>query len=475
VIIWDAFYTYFLMTGERVKLFAFLILVTAFFLRKNKTAASIISSIGQIQPHLMISFILLVAVSLRVGWILWSPHIGPSAGTEDYIMLRHARELAAGQGYISTAGEFSADRPIGHALWLALIFKLFGENIWLIESLQVLFSAVAVFLVYRVARCAFSAPVSYLAAFLLAVYPPAIFATKILLEEHLFIILWLGGILILISDFQKPAWRKIISAGLLFGIAAHFRTHAFLMGALVLFAWLVLKRGFWQGFARALVVQALIIGCALPWAVRNYARLGAPILYSTWVGPAFYYANNSVSNVRYPVNPIPEEGGDMDFLTANSEVGRNRTGMKAAVEWILGHPGTFLQKSVGRAIYMLGLNREGWTVQDNFHTIREGRDPPSTFLKRQLDKMDNDYYGIIFLLSLFGVGFFLLMRRKISNWPSGCWILMTLLYYIAICAITIGYRKYRLPIEPLFCMFAAYGIAAAWAGLKTKKVKQATQ
>lgn len=473
MIVWGALRDYFLLTAENLKIAVLSILVFALIFRRTSLIKNVYQRLARINPRAGIFAILAVAFLLRLGWIIWSPHAAPSAGTEDMVMIQHARDLAEGHGYRTLDGAFSADRPIGFALWLSLFFRTLGENLFIVELVQVLWQVIAIFLIFYLARQTIHPPgIAYLSAFLLAIYPTSVFASKVLLEEHIFIPLWLSGILLLVLDFQKPKWLKIICAGLIFGVSAHFRTFSFAMGLVVFSLWFFSKRGIRMALKRALIVQLLILVLALPWAVRNYYRLGAPVLYSTWVGTVLYFANNHISDVRYPVNPTLAQGGDPEFIFAKNELNRSRAGQKAALRWIFQHPGTFFQKAIGRVIYMMGIDREGWIVKDNFYTIRQGRLRPPEGLIAYFDRIDNDYYRFIILFALFGL-FLFIFSPKLDLKEQSFWcVIWTLGYYLSIVAITLNNRKYRFAIEPLLCLLAAYGFYLSWFGY-VQKPKQA--
>ena len=459
MILWNACYDYFIHKGSKPKLIAFGILAALFLLKKFGIIARLRSWCCQVPKKIWLVLALLLGGLLRILWVLWSPYSPPAAGTEDYVMIRHGRELAEGSGYITTTGLPSADRPIGYALLLAGIFKTVGVNLDVIAALNILCSMVTLWLVYRIGKQIHSEAVGIGAAFLYAFYPTSIFSTPIVLEEHFFIPIWLGGISLLIEDYKRKDLKKVVAAGLLFGIAAHFRTFSFAMGLVAFFVWVLFKRSFRQAFVRLLLIQFLILLFAIPWAIRNQQKLGEPVLYTTWVGATLYISNNEISDVRYPINPTPEQGGDRAFSQAQTEIERNRTGKAAALTWIKANPGLFIQKALGRVVYMLGLTREGWVVKDNFNSIRQGRNRPSDKVIGKIDKMDNDYYGVIFLLAVFGVVMLFFRREPLAQQGGVVYLLVTLAYYLSIIAITLGHRKYRFPIEPFFCILAAYGIS----------------
>ena len=276
------------------------------------------------------------------------------------------------------------------------------------------------------------------------------------MDEHLFIPLWLAGIFLIISDLNNPKIWKIIVAGLICGVAAHIRTYAFAMGLVVFLLWILTRKNFRAAFLRGLLMQVLIISLAVPWAIRNYHVFGKPVFYTTIVGMMLYYGNNPNLD---PINPpLNEKGGDSRYLEARNEAFQNEGGKKAAYEWITAHPREFLDRAVSRLFYNLGLDSEQWIITDNFNTIAPGHSPPSETSKKIFAQLDHNYYVVIFLLALLGLLIFLLNdKNNISR--GGVWCLMlTLGYYLGMIALTVGHRKYRFVIEPLFCLIAAYGL-----------------
>lgn len=470
MIAWNAFVDYFVDPGEKVKTAIIVITVLAVIFRNKLFVQKVFNFLKSIGENKLLLAVILIGFALRLGWILWSPHIEPSANTEDYKILYHARNIAAGEGVHHLDGRPTAVRPIGYSLFLAGFFKVFGERMLLVEFLQVLFQTLSIFILFKIGSQIRGKAVGLLAAGLYAIYPTSIYASKIVLEEHMFIPLWLGGLSLMIWDFNKPHWGKVICGGLILGISAHFRTYGFLMGGIVFLMWFFMKRQYGMAFLRGFVIQLLIISWAVPWAIRNYHAFGEPILYTSAIGRAFYYSNNHTADVRWPINPTLEQGGDRDFILAKDEVAQSNAGKKAAFKWIKENPGTFVQKAIGRTIYMLGLSREGWTVQDNFHTLKEGRQRPSGDFISRLDKMDSDYYGLIFLLALIGFTLFWFDKNRDYNRKNFYYIFLTLAYYLAIVALTIGHRKYRFSIEPIFCLLAGYGIYQLWFSVAAKRL-----
>ncbi len=463
MIAWDAFFTYIFKPAENIKVIVLLILLAAILLRRTRTLRGFFDYIYGASYTNAIFVILTLAFLLRLGWVMWSPHVPPAAITEDAYILRHASELANGDGFISLEGHYTARRPIGYPLFLAILIKLFGTDLFVAELFQVGFGVLVVFCLYVLGTRLGSQTFGFLAALLYTFYPTAVMSTKVIMDEHLFILLWLLSIMFLIADYQEPSYKKVIVAALCLGMSAVFRTYSLMTAPIAFLVWFLVKRDFLKGVYRGLILTALMILCAAPWAIRNYYRLGSPIFYTSLLGVHLYYANNPTSDVRFPVNPPPEQGGDVDFLTAKTEPQRDKAGQRAALRWIVQHPDIFIQKAIGRICYMLGFNREGWVVEDNFKTVESQSKMPSPKLRKNLEKWEQYYYVFVFIFACLGSFIYLVDLKETGDSRGMSYVVLTVAFYILITGIGLNHRKYRFVIESLLCLLAAYGLLGAFS------------
>ena len=471
MIAWNAFVEYLLKPATNIKVFVLIILVSALFVRRKKGLGNFLDSFQEATMGKALFAILGIAFLLRLGWVLWSPHVPPSPITEDAYIWRHANELAAGVGFKSPLGAYTARRPIGYPFFLSLLIRLFGPEMFIAELFQVGFGVLSVFFLYVLGKKLGSEFLGILAAGLYALYPTAIMSTKIIMDEHLFIVFWLAGMIFLVSDYQEPSYFHAFLAGLAVGLSALFRTYSIITIPVVFLMWGLFRKNIRQALARAALMAFLAFLCALPWAIRNYYRLGSPIFYTPLLGVHLYYANNPTSDIRYPVNPAPEKGGDEGFLKAKTEHEQDRAGQIAAWKWIRQNPQLFFQKAIGRMCYMLGFNREGWVVEDNFTTLAPGAQMPSPKLRKKLEKAEQYYYVAIFLLAIAGTFFYFANGFSTGDPRGAGFIILNVIFYITVTAIGLNHRKYRFVIEPLFTLLAAYGLVAMFSLNLTERAK----
>ncbi len=470
----NSFVNYMLYPADNLKIILAVILAISFIFRRSPLASKIYDAFSKIPVKPSLIIILAVSFALRLFWIFWSQHVPPAPISEDILIWTHAKDLVAGYGFRSYwTQQPTAFRPIGYPLVLAGLFKLFGPHLVLAEILQVFLNVLCVFCVFYISKQIVSPQFGLLAALLYGFYPTAIMSTKILLDEHLFLVLWMVSIILLISDFQKPAWSKVIVAGFATGLSAIFRTYSIITCGIAFVVWAVAKRNFAGAVKRGAVIAFLTVLCAVPWGVRNYLRFGAPVLWTTAIGTNMYFANNPTSNVRYPVNPDLEHGGDPGFLTPNlSEIQKDYAGRKAAMNWIKNNPLIFVDKMIGRGFYMMGFDPEGWVIDDNFTNLKSGAQPPSRRTKKFLMKTEQAYYFVAFIFALIGSIIYFIQKKSSGKEEGMIYIIVTVLLYIFATVVALGHRKYKFPIEPFLCILAAYGITQIFFGHVTERMKK---
>lgn len=454
--LWTDFLYYYVKPAWGIKIFFLISVVFLYLFFKTAYGAAVASAWNSKNRRRIIISLVFLGVFLRFVWLIWTPYAPGAAHTEDVIMLRHAHQIATGQGFIDSAGASTAGRPVGYPFLLSLLEPASGNiNLFYLGLLNILLAGITLCVIYIIGDMLGGALVGVFALVLTAFYPTLILSTKIVFEEHFYIPIFLGGIAFLISDYKKPQLWKLLTAAMLTSLSAYFRPFSSVMAVTVFIVWCLGRREFRKALVRAVIFQFILILVAMPWAIRNQCKLGKPVLYTTLIGGVLYYGNNENPNqVIFPL----DQGGNPAYHLAKNEIERNAAGLRLAKEWIAVHPQEFLYRVGWRLLYFLGLRRESWVLTDNFHTLEKSRKPPPAYLERLLSKIENQYYVFVFLWAAVGCLMGFLKRR--SNQGTILWIIVTILCYLAIIGLTMSHRKYRYVIEPLFCLLAAYGMGS---------------
>ena len=342
-----------------------------------------------------------------------------------------------------------AHRPPVFALILAGIYSTAGRAVVPVVAVQILFSILATFLLYRLAvRSTGSRLAAWLAALVSALYPVLVMQDVQIMETALFRGLVCLVTLQLLDLGRRPSIRGAAVLGLTAGLTVLTRTT--LLPFLLLSAfWLLFMWG--RRIPRLVPVAitgALLFLAALsPWLVRNAMLFGELHLItgsgrSIWIGSCEevfeYYPKASIDVAEWRAwKAIPKE--EQARLVSLSELDFDRAMKDRAVADLKLHP---------ERIRPLALLKTGAAFSPFLN-------PTTT-----LDEMDHRFgkvkeilysstYGPLLLLGIPGLLLLLVRRRSAA--------LLLLLHYAAFEVVTVIYwahSRHRYYLDPFLAIAA---------------------
>jgi len=180
-------------------------------------------------------------------------------------------------------------RPPGYPLFLALIFKIFGDKYAPVISCQILLSLFTVWLTYRLGRVLFGEVAALLAAFVLAMDPISILYAHYFLTETLFTLVLAIAILWWKRSVQDASFAFSAFSGIMLGACILIRPIASYLPLLMLLVGIIYHRG---GPMRRLIGPLwFLLWClalAGGWMIQNRRMTGTPVL-STIEGKNYLY------------------------------------------------------------------------------------------------------------------------------------------------------------------------------------------
>jgi len=163
----------------------------------------------------------------------------------------------------------TAFRPPLYPLVLGGVYAVTGPKLGAAQALNVVLGSGVVGLSSQLAWRMAGRRAGVVTGFLAAVYPPLVFNDGVPLSEPLGLLLLVATVLLLLD-------RRAASAGVTSGLLLLTRPSAQLY-VLVLVAWVVWRLG-WKRASYFVVCAALVL---TPWLVRNWVRLGTPVLVTS--------------------------------------------------------------------------------------------------------------------------------------------------------------------------------------------------
>ena len=362
------------------------------------------------------------------------------------------REIAAGD-WLGEGVFFQA--PL-YPYFLGLFFKLSGPELNRLYLGQMVLGAISCGLLFLAGRSFVSLGVGAAAGLLLAFYGPAVFfdglVQKTVLATFLLVLLlWLMGL-----SLRRRHGLIWCAMGVALGLLSLTRENARLL-VVVLAVWAALHFGAHSRRARAGWILALLLGLGavlLPVAVRNYAVGGEFVLTTSQMGANFYIGNNPLSHGFYvplvPGQHHPDREQENAQALAERALGRELSPGEVSAYW-MGRAWDYIRNRPGSwARLMLtkcGLLWNAYEVPDanDFYFYQE-----FSWVLKGLGRVN--HFGVLCPLAVAGLILTWGRRRQL-------WVLYALL--LAVAGATVAFfifARYRFPLVPILCIFAAAGL-----------------
>lgn len=377
------------------------------------------------------------------------------AGDDSQIYYNTAINLVEGKGYSITTPEIYQELPAffkptgipdtyyqnfyppGYPVFLSILYRVFGTSILVYAIPQIILGGATCYLVYVIARNAFSSKIGLLACFLLAIYHPLIWWTSYIRAETLFIFLLLLTIVFLMKAVQKNLDLKyIIFSGIALGMSCLCRTVVMYLPIFIVsyFVILSVKKDKKRLFLSTVVFLLTFCVTLAPWSYRNHKIFKTYSVTSSDAWATFYGCNVMSPDLPffdlYEIK-FPEE--KKDILLPGGE-------KAACIAFVKDRPLTYAKLCLKRFVAF-------WSPITK---------KPS-FIKKVLDTF---IYIIVFPMAFYGFYKSKWWTNPRSGFRPAPTLLITVILYYTLLHSAVGVDDaliYRYPIIPLICIFSAYG------------------
>lgn len=364
-----------------------------------------------------------------------------------------ATRIAAGDWW----GDEAFYQAPAYPYFLAVVYSLFGHELWAAHVLQMAMGALSCVFVFGATRILFGWGAGVAAGVILAIYAPAIFFDGVIGKASLGLLLMTGLLLLLVRFQRSASVGGILGAGAVLGVLALTRENALiLLGAIPVWLWLRFRDR--DAKQRLQWLGAFALGAALvlaPVGLRNYAVGDTFALTTSQLGTNFYYGNHAGATGSYepllPGRSTPDyESRDAKRL-AEQALGRELSAGGVSDYW-LSRGLDFVRESPGE---WLVLNLRKVAMVWNEFEIADTEDVYvyAEFSPLLSALLRFAHFGL--LVPLAAAGAVLTWRRREDAW---------LLYWMA-AVFTIGVAiflvlaRFRFPLVPLLAPLAGAAIA----------------
>ena len=376
--------------------------------------------------------ILFLAFLLRLAWALIVP-VEPVSDSSMYHTF--AREIAAGRGYRFPNDNLTVYWPAGPAALYGLLYSIFGPSGWVVAAINIVMGTATVGLIGVLGFRTFGEKAGLLAGLLAAIWPLWIQFSTVLSSELPFVLLICGALVVYGTHRIPDAIRVIVYTALL--VAAAFMRPTAIPLILILPALRFIYTRSFKQTALDLVLAIVVAGALFtPWALRNQAVFGSPVLVSANFGANLWMGNNPDSIGGYM--PLP----DKKF---RNEVVRDEYFKDKAFSFIKDNPKQYIMLCIQRIQHSFSRETIGvaWNKLDFSPRI-------VTIIKAG----SSGYWLLVFALAIAGA-----IRFVWSN-PIRIFEPMILIsgLFMAVAVLVVGQDRYHMPLMPFVAIFAAYFI-----------------
>jgi hypothetical protein len=406
---------------------------------------------GWFARHRALVVILAVALVMRLVALrsFFTSHPRTYLFAHPYEMGLVANSLIHGLGYSSPFGGSTGPTAIvapGYPTLIAPIFLIFGSDTFAsalaITGLQIVISLLTIWLMMRVTREMLDSRTAILAGAFWALSLPLLWIPTIFWETSISAFAFVGIVALAIHCQREPTRAAWILLGVCCGIAALINP-ALLPSLLAIMGWIAYQTRRVARTAAVAGLLALLLVYA-PWPIRNAYRFHAFIPMRSTVGLELYMGNRPGATGHLDESLFPMfNRQELASYISKGEVAYTNDQATQAWGYIRAQPGHFLNLSLRRAY--------------RFWTGTGYVDGPIIYEVHAL------------LTTVLGFAGLILIYRKRARWFAIVMSLPLLLfpfpYYI-----THAEFRYRLNIDPLLTILAAYAVtqlAAAWSSRRS--------
>jgi 4-amino-4-deoxy-L-arabinose transferase-like glycosyltransferase len=348
-----------------------------------------------------------------------------------------AQSQVAGQGLSSPFGGSTGPTALlapGYPAIIALFFRIFGSFTFTaaiaVMAMQLLFSLLTVFFIMQVARRSFGIRTANISGAFWAVSLPLIWMPTIFWETCLSALLLVSMMALALHCERSPSVPLWALMGAYSGLAGLVNP-SLLPALLAVMAWAAwqTRKTLWY-LPVALLALSMVFA---PWPIRNARVLHAFIPLRSTVGFELWVGNRAGASGFLEESQFPIfNRWEYDQYAAKGEVAYMRDKSALARAYIRSHPSAFLRLSAVRFFrFWTGTGNKDGSV---FFTLHALLTTSLGFMGTwRLVREDRLRLGVLFLLPL---------------------MVFPLPYYI-----THAEFRYRLVVDPLLTILAAYSVS----------------
>lgn len=383
---------------------------------------------------------------------------------------------------LEQTGKPEVRRTPGYPILIAGVYGVFGQSRPTLMILQIMMSVATIGLLYCVAHRWFGHRAALFAAALLALDPASFLSSQTMLSETPFALVFLLSIGAAIKLIEPGSckWRWALMCGMALAISAHIRPIAYYMIIPILALAAIAARQTGVDWKRIALHSAVMmipwLALVGGWQARNWRVAGQADYSYLRNDVMLFYSCAHIAAMRDQVSFAEAQGrirSQLPDTTGWPDARINQLHYERSLEIIKNHPGLFVRACLTGAVNILMSPvgrplREYLGMNHEFSPIRELRSSLGQFMRRMADNpgaallMAGELAFMATLWLGFAAAMGIVMRRQQSLWIIHALLLGMILYMIVMPAGSQTTYRFRVPVMPLLCLYAAIGWNGVW-------------
>ncbi len=436
---------------------------------------------------------LLVVIAARLGFAALAfarPELALQNDTDRYVPI--ARNILSGHAYAwntSRPGELL--NTVGYPLFLAGVYLIAGSAPGDVAAAQLLLSGALVVALFLGLRASVGDAPALFAAMILAVDPLTILWSLTILTETLFAVCLGLAAVLLVRWSTTTKWWTLALSGFCLGMACLVKPYALLL--VLVWAAAILLRPSPGGAGHLKQLRAGMLGAAMllipvlaltvPWVLRNAILWNCPTLSSV----------DRVTMRDYVAAKVIGEYENIPLEDAQAQLQQTYPGVCPGgsaeyVEIIVSHPEIYARLHVAGTIpVVLGTSSDRWleffgssyALPDLWRPFMDGGVAAvASVLGQQLIQFPGAMFVmaglVLWQLLMYVAALAGLLAYRRADTMAIRWNIIVIGLSILVLVLTPGqggHERFRVPVQPLLAILAAYGVA--WGAVGSSKLRRA--
>jgi len=333
-------------------------------------------------------------------------------------------------------GRVSSFRPPLYIMFLAFIYRFFGQDYMLIKILQSIIDAITCLVIYKLGKETVSENAGILSAFIAACYVSFICMPSHILTETIYTFLFTLTVMFMAMNERRPSFRWQALMGLSLGLASLTKGTPQLFPLCILFMMFLRvvreKVPVKKIFVEFTIVCLFFLIPIIPWTIRNYAVHKGLVLITTETGEAFYSAYHPPEGKRFGFSTADETKRKWEKINFRSEIEGSKYLIDENLKFIKANPMKVAKLTILKVAFM--WSPFDWEILGGNGTY-------------------NFSYGFIIPFIIIGILLTIINRMFYS-----LILYLPIIYSQGIGVAFDASPRYRLPIEPFLIIIASIGI-----------------